>query len=243
MNKYLKYLTLLFLLTTNSLAFELSPMTLELVPDSGERNAVFTITNDSKKPIAVQIHLTKRVMSEFGKETNPDAGDKFLIFPDQLIVKSGEKRAIKVSYLEKGEIKEEEAFRFVAEQLPIDLDKLKKGQSTNIKILLKYRAAFYLSPEKGEGRVSLNSYDLNTKTQKLKMKVENKGNKHILLRKHAIAFKIGEIKYILKSEEMAGFFGENILAGSSRIFKLKIPRRLLTPLSKTRKFKVSLVKI
>lgn len=213
-------------------------MTLSLTPESGERSAVFSIINDGVNPIAIQASVSKREMDETGKEKNSDVEEKFMIFPDQLIVKPGEKRAIKVSSLEVNAINVEEAYRFVAEQLPIDL-KEKKDEKTNIKILLKYRAAFYLSPKKGKGVPSLISYSLNK--NKLKLTIKNTGNKHILLRDHFIQLTIGKEKYDLNENEMQGLFGENVLAGNIRVFNIKIPKRLIKNINESKEIVVSLL--
>lgn len=228
MRSILLFFSFLFL-PVNLFAFKMSPMTQELEISKNRRKAVFTLFNESKKPIAVISEMTKRLIDESGKEKNPDASDEFMIFPDQLIIKPGEKRAVQVTWLGDRELKVEEAYRFIAEQLPVDVDlKNAKNKKSNIKILLKYRAAFYLTPKGAKARLSLEKNNVLVNENKVEISILNSGNKHELLRKYNLVFSSGKKqKETVSFKDYSEIYGENLLAKSKRKFLINIPKSFI----------------
>ncbi len=199
-----------------TLAFKFSPMSQTLLADK-EKNSVFYIENDSNQSIAIQVSLAKRVMDENGVEAQPEEKDNLSVYPDQLIIPAGEKRTIKVGWLRKDALKSEEAYRIIAEQLPIDLDKAKQ-KSTNIKVLLRYVAAFYVSPSSADSNVQLT--EIKNVGENIVFKLKNSGNKHQVLTKLSLTYKDGSKNIELNANDLKGMAGENILANSERVFKL-----------------------
>jgi fimbrial chaperone protein len=220
--KFLVFLFALFTLSSAS-AFKLSPMTQQLVLDGQNRKSLFTIINDGDKPIAVQSEVTKRIMDEYGKEENPSADDEFLVFPDQLIIKPGEKRAIQVTFLGKEVPQVEKAYRFIAEQLPIEIIEKKKKKS-NIKILLKYRAAFYLSPSEGKPSLSLKNKKATVNKGKIEITLKNNGTTHEILKDYVLKVKGEKREKSLPFSTLTELFGENILAKHERTFRISLPK-------------------
>lgn len=223
MKKLVSFIAFVSLFSTY--AFKLSPMTQQLVLNGEKRKAMFTITNDSEKPIAVQAEITKRLMDEYGKEENQAVEEEFLIFPDQLIIQPGERRAIQVTWLGKEKVVVEQPFRFVAEQLPVDMSQKKKKKS-NIKILLKYRAAFYLTPVEASSKIMLAQDKVLVEKGSFELFLKNEGTKHEILKNFVL--KVGSEKgeVSLPFSKLKGVFGENVLAKQSRRFKVSLPEKL-----------------
>lgn len=202
-------------------------MTQELTVGEKQRKAVFTLFNEGKKPIAVVSEMTKRLINEAGKETNADASDDFMIFPDQLIIKPGEKRAVQVTWLGKRKLDVEEAYRFIAEQLPIDVQLGKKRKkNSNIKILLKYRAAFYLTPKNAKASIKIENKNILVNKGKFELSLINEGNKHELLRNYKLIVKGKNENVTLPFKDFKEVYGENLLAKSKRRFLLDVPKKL-----------------
>lgn len=147
---------LFFCISFSISAFKLSPMSQSLYPERGEQHLIFSVQNQSSEPIAVELSVAERKMDEWGKETYPEVEDQFIIFPDQIIVKAGQKRSVKVTYLGNKKVAQEKSFRLIAEQLPIEVANQDKGKRTNIRILLKYVAALYITPKKAKSNLILN---------------------------------------------------------------------------------------
>lgn len=203
-------------LTLHIFAFKFSPMSQTLVSEK-EKNSVFTLENDSNEPIAIQMMVTKRSMDINGKENQEEEKEKLSIYPDQLIVPAGEKRSVKVVWenTDKSKLQTEEAYRVIAEQLPIDIAKNKK-KGANIKVLLRYVAAFYVTSEKFDSKVDISKVEVNQ--NEVKFTVENAGNAHQVLTKLTLNFKTGDKAIEISSDQLKGMAGENILANSKRIF-------------------------
>lgn len=152
-------------------------------------------------------------------------GDDLLIetneveaFPDQLIVPPGEKRSVKVTYSGDANISEERAYRFVTEQLPLDLDENKDNKS-GVKMLLKYLAAFYVVPQNAKAQISC-QYQNNL------LRCENTGTKHQLLTLSKMILRKDKEEHVVAKDELKGVSGENILAKSIREFKLTLSKKL-----------------
>ncbi|MBC7713943.1 MAG: molecular chaperone [Rhizobacter sp.] len=177
-------------------------------------STLFYLENDSDQPIAVTTTLLKREMTKDGIETNKKITDELTIYPSQLIIPAAEKRSVKVTWVGKTIPKVETAYRLVAEQLPIDIDKDKK-QKASIKVLLKYVAALYIDPENFSSDVSFKKMDVDEKN--VSFTFSNDGKKHQVLSN--LEMKITGKKTIeLKSDDLKGASGENVLAESERVF-------------------------
>ncbi len=207
------FLTLIFF-SYSTFAFRLSPLSSQIVLGKNKNTTVYQITNNSEKPMAIQVEIIKRIMDIDGGEKTPEvAQGLFSVFPNQLILKKGEKRGIKVTYLGDKNFDLEKSYRFKIEQLPIDFDKSKK---TGIKILMKYMAALYVKKEHFKSKVIL----LGVKEEKdhYIIELENQGNSRQLLRK--LRLDIGNGKRFVESDQLKNFSGENILAGNKRRFSV-----------------------
>lgn len=206
----------LCLFSFNSYAFKFSPMSVAL--NVHENNStLFYLENDSNQPIAIQVTLTKREMNEDGVESNPKINDELTVYPTQLIIQPNEKRSVKVSWLTKFAPTKELAYRLIAEQLPIDIEKT-KAKKASIKVLLKYVAALYVTSDKFTSEVQLK--DFSIKNDKTTFVIENKGSEHQILGNLSLHFVSNKNKkeVILKGEDLKGMVGENILAQSQRRF-------------------------
>jgi fimbrial chaperone protein len=177
-------------------------------------STLFYLENDSDQPIAVTTTLLKREMTKEGVETNAKISDELTIYPSQLIIPANEKRSVKVTWVGKSIPKTEAAYRLVAEQLPIDIDKDKK-QKASIKVLLRYVAALYVEPENFTSNISFKKLDIDEKN--VVFTFANTGKKHQVLSN--LGMKITGKKTIeFNSDDLKGASGENVLAESERIF-------------------------
>lgn len=212
----LKLITMLFCLfaSADSHAFKFSPMSTTIGVKESKNSALFFLENDSEQPIAVTATLLKRVMDKNGVEANQKIEDELTVYPTQLIIPPNEKRSVKVTWVGKEVPTKEQAFRLVAEQLPIELDKSKK-QKASIKVLLRYVAALYVAPEEWSSDVQLKK--IFTDEKSVSLLLENNGKKHQVLSNLSLKFSGNKVSEF-SSDELKGMTGENILAQSERVF-------------------------
>jgi fimbrial chaperone protein len=203
-------------------SFKFNPMSQSLDLGDGKKSAQFTVENDTAESMAIELTVKERVMDSAGKETLP-ATTELSIFPPQIIIPSKEKRTIRVLWNGPATIEVEKSFRVVAEQLPLNVDKKKKG--TGIQMLMKYMAAFYVTPDNAQAKIKASL--LPSPDGKLTFNVQNEGNKHQIIYKPKMTLKKGSDKWTLTEKELTGFAGENVLAKSNRTFTIayrnKIP--------------------
>lgn len=212
------------LLSQLTFAFNLIPLSQTILVGKDNSTVIFQVENKTKEPIALEASLRMRLMDESGKEQRPEIADgKFLIYPEQIVLKPGQKRGIKVKWLG-AKVSNEQSFRIIVEQLPIDFKKQKK---TGVKLLLKYVGALYVSQRDFESKISLKG--VVRKGENLIFPIVNNGKQHKVLNNLKIAFrKKGQKEFFINDKALAGISGENILSNSKRVFKIKTPSELKT---------------
>lgn len=196
-------------------AFKFSPMTAEIEPSTKKNSTIFFLENDTSQSIAVTAKVLKRRINIDGEEINDEVEKEFNLYPPQLIIPPNEKRSVKVTWNNISELKSEESFRLVAEQLPIDLTQDKK-EKANIKVLLRYMAALYVTSDKFNSAVQLKS--IETKNNQVRLLLENSGLKHQILANLNLKVLNGATETVFSGDELKGMSGENILANSQRAF-------------------------
>lgn len=199
-------------------AFKFSPMSASIDTADKKQSILFYLENDSSESIAVVTKVMTREMGEDGKEINKDVKNEISVYPTQLIIAPNEKKSIKVMWQGPQKIDQEQAYRLIAEQLPIDISKDAKNKG-NIKVLLRYVGALYVSNDKLASDIHVKELIVTKKN--VTFVVENKGNKHQILSNLFLKIKGSKKEILLKSEELQGMTGENVLAKSIRRFTFK----------------------
>lgn len=198
-------------------AFELRPMAATLLVSEGQLTQKFVVSNSGDKPIAVEMSAHQRILLENGAERLELDEDNILLFPNQLILKPGTQRTVKLQWL--GELPEnnELAYRVVAEQLPIELEK--KTAGIHLNILKKYLASLYIKPKNTTPKLKL--YDLNIAPELLNVTIKNEGSAHIvpLNAKLDLLDSEGEHLAYLPVKELGSV---NFLPGLQKQFEFKL---------------------
>lgn len=208
-------LILILLFSPFIYAFNFNPMSQAIELGENQKSVQFFLENDTSEKMAVELSVRERKMDENGKETLP-ATTEMTIFPPQMVIPPNEKRTIRVSWTGSKELKEEKAFRVIAEQLPLKVDEKQKKKS-GIQMLMKYMAALYVTPKDAEAKLKV----LSTETRGADLVIEllNEGSKHQVLTKPTLTFK--QPKVSIGPDQLTGMTGENILANSKRRFVIK----------------------
>jgi fimbrial chaperone protein len=206
-----------------SFSFSFSPIVQDFDSSGKGKVKTFRIKNQSKEPIAVQINMLTRNMSRIGEEITNDASHLFSIYPHQLILQPNDFQSIRVQWNGPLIEENEQAFRIVAEQLPISFnqDNNSKGQ---LNIVYKYLGSVYVLPEKPYSDIILESIKIDNGN--LKLTVKNRGTGHSILEDLVITLSDGKQNVSLHYEDLQGMAGENILAGLTREFVLDKPSQL-----------------
>ncbi|MBC7538952.1 MAG: molecular chaperone [Bacteriovorax sp.] len=226
-----------FLFSLNSYAFKFSPMSSSIGVKGNDSSALYFLENDTDQSIAVQVNLVKREMDINGVESNPKISNELTLYPTQLIIPPNEKRSVKVAWVGKELPTKELAYRLIAEQLPIELEK-NKNKKASIKVLLRYVAALYVKAEDYSSDIKV--AEVKNVEKKISILIENVGKKHQVLANLNLKF-IDEKKkkeILLTVDDLKGMSGENVLADSKRIFIFPMTGKF-SEISSTDKVKIS----
>ncbi len=199
-------------------SFSLSPMSQSIDPEAKIKQGQLLLDNPTENPMAIEIRAAERIQKPDGTEEMPDTSE-LMVYPPQLIVPPKEKRTIRIQWTGQTPPKEK-AFRIIAEQLPLNVEE-KKNKKTGIKMLLKYIAAFYVTPQSAQSKVEIESIESK---EKLFITVVNSGTKHQLLQNAVLSLKNEKKTLQIEGDALKGLIGENILAGSKRVFQISIPK-------------------
>lgn len=219
-------LVLLFIFSTNSFGFKLSPIVQTFGFEKQNKTKTFRILNTSKEAIRLETEIFKRIISIDNVETRPESSD-FLVYPPQMILEAGASRAIRVSYVGK-KTNIEQAYRLVVRQIPNKLKK-KKEDKTQISFLFEYVASLYVAPQGVEEKLKV---DTALKSgQNIEIKFQNIGSKHVLLRRFKLEAKQGDKKKTIrfKNKEFEKYGSQNILAGLKRKISINDNKNFFKP--------------
>ncbi len=217
-------------LTLASLAFaahaiSFTPIEVDFSPAGRAATQVFRLENTTAEATAVEISVKSRKMERNGDDTLGDADDQFSIFPAQVVLQPGQVQTIRVQYTGPAAIDSERAFRLIAEQLPIDVGQAPQNGG-RMRLLVKYVASAYVVPANVKAILSVQSVQaVSDSTGKwLDVTVLNDGTTRKVLREAKLV--VGSTT--LEGAAVKGLAGENILAKTTRTFRIPAPADLKT---------------
>jgi fimbrial chaperone protein len=209
-------------------AFKLLPIRMEFEPAGRGANQAFRLENDSSNSVPVQISMLTRQMDPDGKETNAPAEDDFLVYPPQVLLKPKQVQTVRVKWLGNPKPEKELAYRILAEQLPVDLDK-EKQSGARINLLVRYLGSVYIVPKGAKADVLLESAVPQTDAagkRQIELIFHNRGTAHTILHDLRLKIQAGDKTIELGAEALPNVAGENVLAGQKRRFALPWPEGL-----------------
>lgn len=233
------YFLVLFSFSSSSLAFRVSPIELNFSTKGKQSVQTISLENTTDSKIPVEIFAYDRIHKN-GKETRVLTRD-FYYFPKQFILKPGEKRNIRVSWMgirdktppkdkkkmmKKGKtsLVQEKAYRLSLRQVPVDLKRL-KSKKTGISFLYNYVASLYVTPPRAKPDLKVLSHK-RLKANKVEFEIKNAGGAHAILSSynlHALGKNSMVIDIKKQKDEVQGV---NLLAGERRKVIMEVPKTL-----------------
>lgn len=211
-------------------AFEVSPIIVTATPSGAGATVTIQATNNGDVKTPIQISIVHREPDENGKEDyekSKDASDLFQIIPSQVILAPKEKRSIRITYIGEPRINIEQAFRFIAEEFPIDVSdssKVKNKTVAAISIVSRYVGSLYVKPPGVLGQLVFDTaIEKDQKETKMLITIKNTGTEHKILNDAKYNFMTTADKkvYPMSADTLKALGNHNILAGKSR--KISIP--------------------
>lgn len=220
-------LTLVMLITGFGplFAFSFRPITMQFAPAGPESGKTFQVLNTTNRPIAVRISMTTRALDVDGSETLRDASEFFTVFPERLVLQPEQRQAVRVQWRGPSELDQERAFRIIAEQIPVRFDS-DQSDGGSINIMFRYRGSVYVTPPGATHRLEVEDVQRVTEEDgnvTAHVVVRNNGTAHVIMQDLEVKITYGSDEILLRSDQLAGMNGENMLAGASRRFVIDIP--------------------
>ena len=201
-----------------ALAFEMTPLELGLDPAGRKSAGSFRIVNIDARPIAVEVGVFTREMTDEGSDILRPADDDFIVYPPQMIVMPGQTQTLRVQYVGDPVDGVERAYRLIAEQLPIDLGDERDRDGGSITLLVRYVASLYVGPPSASPALRVIAA-VPAPRERMRVVLANEGTGHALLTN--LTLRVGGRE--LSDDAIEGLLGENILAGVTRSFFIPWP--------------------
>jgi fimbrial chaperone protein len=214
------------LVAATAQAMSFTPIEMDFTPSGRGATQVFRLENTTAEPVAVEVSIKARAMRPDGEDELTDADDQFTVFPAQVVLQPGQVQTIRAQYTGPAAIDRERAFRLIAEQLPIELGPA-AGNGGRMRLLVKYVASVYVVPsgarpviKAGEARVITEAGN-----RWLEVAVTNEGTTRKILKDARLEL----AGRTLSGAQLKGLDGENVLAGTTRRFRVPAPADLAVP--------------
>ena len=226
MKKGLISVLVLLFLSTALYAYQLSPLSATYDPTGAGSARVYTITNDSDSPIAIEINAYSRNIDLDGNEYTEDASAYFQIQPRRMIIRPQSSQLVRVQYRGPQTVTREMAYRIISEQIPYSVGASEQESGQMISFLFVYSTSAYVRPSRVVERVSSSAF-IN-EDGRLEIRIENTGSVHQMLNSLSVTVSGDDgSSYTLTEEEMGNVNGQNLLAGSTlRIVLEQLPSPL-----------------
>ena len=215
----------LVLLSVSAFAYQLSPLSATYDPSGAGSARVYTITNDSDSPIAIEINAFSRNIDLDGNEYTEDASAYFQIQPRRMIIRPQSSQLVRVQYRGPQTVTREMAYRIISEQIPYSQGAREDGAGQMISFLFVYSTSAYVRPSRIVERVSASAFV--NEEGKLEIRIENTGSVHQMLNNLSITVSgdNGGV-YTLTEEDVGTIKGQNLLAGSTLRIVIDLPEAL-----------------
>ena len=218
---------MLFLALSGLYAYQLSPLSASYAARGRDSSRVYTVTNDSEVPIAIQFKAMKRILSPDGSESMQDGSQFFSIQPSKVIINPGDAALVRVQYRGPQPTREL-AFRIVSEQIPLPVSAGNPYANDMISFLFVYSTSAYVEPTRVIERVSAKARNLSD--GRLEVMIENIGSVHQILGNVVIDVMGSTGSYRFTASEISKINGINLLSGASLILTSSKPVDLGTGL-------------
>ena len=223
MRRALASVLVLLFISSALMAYQLSPLNVTYAPTGADSAKVYTITNDSDSPIAIEVTAEQRIIDLDGNEVNQDGSAYFSIQPSRMIIPADTTQLVRVQYRGPSTVTRELSFRIVAEQIPMPrgAQEAESGQM----ISFVYSTSAYVKPSRIVESVST-SVSRNDEG-KLEVILENTGSVHQMLNSLSITLHGDDgSSYVLTEDELAPVSGKNLLTNSRLRTVIGIPASL-----------------
>ena len=209
-------------LATAANAMSVSPLVLDMSTTGTSSHEQLSVLNDAASALPVEIVVSRLELSENGEMITKPAGDEFLVFPPQALVKPGGTQNFRIQWVGDPNIPTSQSYVFSVNQVPV---KMSKGQS-GVQIVFNFATIVNVTPPGGRSEISLVAAGVG-KDDKGKLRpevtVKNPGNINAKLTDATIRLSSGSWSETLEPDELRQAMGLGLVQpGKTRRFALPV---------------------
>jgi fimbrial chaperone protein len=213
--------TALSLAATFAHAMSVTPIQIEMAT-VGSTRPQFSVTNDAKEPLPVEIQLQALKLDENGGRKLEKAKDNFLVFPPQALIPPGATQVFRLQWVGDPAIAQSESYMLSVNQIPV---KMPAGKSA-VQIVMSFGVVVNVAPPQGLPDLKLVGSGVTTDKSGKRfptITVENKSKIHALLPQSTINLKSGAWTRSMAASEISEKVGIGLVQpGAKRKFTLPI---------------------
>ncbi len=214
-------LGVMFAHVPHSSAMSVTPIQIEMATVGGGRPQ-FTVNNDSKEPLPVEIQIQSLKIDENGGRKLDKAKDNFLVFPPQALIAPGASQSFRLQWVGDPSIPQSESYMLSVNQIPV---KLPQGKSA-VQIVMSFGVVVNVAPPQGSPALALVGTGVTTDKSGKRyptITVENKSKIHALLPQSTIKLNSGSWSRQMAASEISEKVGIGLVQpGARRKFTLPV---------------------
>jgi fimbrial chaperone protein len=196
-------------------AHEVTPMRLELTPQSGQRSALLTLRNTRATDLPFEVVPQLRTTAPDGTETLTPAEGDFIVFPPQGLVKPGSSQAIRFEYVGEQKLSESRVYILDVREVPV----VPPGFS-GIMTVYNFGVAVYIKPPGAFD--DLEVVNIAREGDQINFEIRNRGNDFAVLSRRDLEFKFPMENRRMRGDEFASRVANPVIPPNSvRQFQMR----------------------
>ena len=177
-------------------AHEVTPMRVELVPQSGSRSALISVRNTRDKDVPFEVVAQLRTTAPDGSETLTPAESDFVVFPPQGLVKPGTTQAVRIEYIGEPRLTESRSYLLDVREVPVT-----PPGFNGILTVYNFGVAVYVKPP--GAFVDLEVTPATREGDTIAFQIRNRGNDFAVLTRNDIELRFGNQTIRMNGGEFA----------------------------------------
>ncbi len=208
-------------LTTAVMAMAVKPIVLDMAT-TGSKGSQISVTNDAARPLPVEIVVSRVDLDEVGEIKSTPAGDEFLIFPPQAMLRPGATQVFRIQWVGEPDIKTSQSYIFSVNQVPVKMPKGKSG----VQVVFNFACIVNVAPPGGSAAIKLVKAAVGKDDKgkpRPELTVKNPGNIHAKLTDATIKLSGGSWSKTYTPQQLRQVMGVGLVQpGKTRRFLMPL---------------------
>ena len=214
---------ILFSISQAIFAFNVTPNVLEMSSGGKFSRTGLRVINDSKKPLPIEMVISRIEISENGEPSKQEAGEEFLVFPPQAMIATGASQNFRVQWVGEVDLKKSQHYLFSINQIPV---KMTATEGKEVEIVFNYQLIVNVAPTEGTSELKLVKAEIAKDSEGILrpvLTIRNSKNIHARISDANIQLSAGDWSKKLSSTYLAQILGVGVVsAGKTRLFVLNV---------------------